>query len=76
MDELERLGDEFNFPDSTNAKFHVQILGRNFALDAAFNGRDFIEQLRCWTSRKNERLMMGQKLVSKFFAAANPPCFD
>src|SRR5438132_14170787 len=76
VDELERLDDEFNFPDSAGAQLHVQILGRDFAFDAAFNGRDFIEQLGRGASRKNEWLMVGQKLVSEFFAAADPSCFD
>src|SRR5947208_3298137 len=76
VDELERLDDEFNFPDSAGPQFHVQILGRDFALDAPFKGRDFIEQLWRGTSRKNEWLMVGQKLLSEFFAAAHPPCFD
>src|SRR5436309_1699536 len=76
VDELERLDDEFNFPDSAGPQFHVQILGRDFALDAPFKGRDFIEQLGRGTSRKNEWLMMGQKLVSEFFAPAYAAGFD
>src|SRR5205085_6139470 len=70
MDELERLDDEFNFPDSTGAQLHVQILGGNFALDPSFKSRDFIEQLGGGASRKNEWLMVSQKFVSEFFAAA------
>ena len=76
MDELERLDDEFNFPDSTGAQLHVQILGGNFALDPSFKSRDFIEQLGGGASRKNEWLMVSQKFVSEFFAAAYPACFD
>ena len=76
MYELERLDDEFNLPDSAGTKFHVQILRWDFAFDTAFNGRDFIEQLGRGASRKNEWLMMGQKLVSEFFAPAYAAGFD
>ena len=76
MDELERLDDEFNFPNSARAELHVQIFGRDFAFDSALDRGDFIKQFGSGTSRKNERLMVSQKLVSESFAAARAPRFD
>src|SRR6266568_4595145 len=79
MNELQRLHHEFDLADSAPAKFNVPfqaVRSGDVALDSSFDLCDFVEQVRCWAARINERLMLAQKFVSQLAIAGDSPRFD
>ena len=79
MDQLQRLHNEFDFANAAGAELDVALeifVTNDVALDASFDNRDFIQQIRCRTFRINERLMMSQEFVNKLVASANAARFE
>ena len=79
MNELQRLDDEFNFPNSAAAKFNITfecVRAGHVALNSSFDLCDFVEQIRRWTSRVNEGLMLTKKFISQFAIAGDSARFD
>src|SRR5438067_2467793 len=79
MNELQRLDDKFNFPNSAAASFNIafeRVRAGHFALNSSFDLCDLVEQIRGWTSRINEGLMLTKKLVSEFAISGDYARFD
>src|SRR5215813_3191527 len=72
MDELQRLHDELDVPNTALPKFYIalqSIRPNHVALDSVFDVRDLLEQIWRCTPGVNERLMQSQKIVSQLAAA-------
>ena len=79
VQQLQRLHHELDLPNSARAQFHIplpMLVADNVALDPELDRRDFVEQIRRRTFRKNKRLELAQIIVSQLAIAADPARFD
>src|SRR5438874_3975230 len=79
VDELKRLHDKLDLANATSAKFDValKIVRADYvALNASLDPSNLVEQIRRWTLRVNERLMLTQKFVSQLATPADPARLD
>ena len=79
VDKLQRLYNEFDFANTTAAKFDVPLqfaLSDDIAFDSPFDIGDLVQQIRRRTFRVNERLMLPQEFVSELATARNSPSLN
>src|SRR5262249_14368683 len=79
MQELGRRDDKLNLANPADPELDVTFAlleAHDVALDSFLDRRDFVEQVRGWTFRKNERLQLAQEIVGQFAIAADPACLD
>src|SRR4029453_11805415 len=79
VDKLQGLHDEFDLANTATSKFHVAfqfVRAHDVALDAPFDTGDFIQQIRRRAFGVNKRMMLPQKFVGQFPAAADSARLD
>ena len=79
MQELECLNDKFDFTNPACAQLDVPpdvFVTNDVPLDPSLDRGNFVEQIARRALRINEGLMLAEKFVGEFAAAANPSCLD
>src|SRR5260370_25244594 len=79
VDELKRLHDKLDLANATSAKLDValKLVRADYVLlHASLDPGNLVEQIRPWTLRVNERLMLTQKFVSQLATADAPARLD
>src|SRR5205809_4562797 len=79
VNELKRLHHKFDLANSTAPELYIalqRLVTYYVAFDAAFDIRDFVQQVRSRTPRINKWLMLAKKFVGKLAIACYSPGLD